>query len=153
MAQSYAGFVVMYAWISSSFPRPPSKRAVALALVNAFSQVQYLHAHWRLTSEWSYLARQRCWIVNLPLVIFINESPLTWSQIRMAEYMGADLPQFLCDLHSLFWDDHRVVFNIQTVADPCEPEVGRGGGGAGSEDAWIPIYTVITCNERDELDE
>ncbi|KAI0065885.1 sugar transporter [Artomyces pyxidatus] len=39
MAQSYAGFVVFYAWLSNSFPRPPSKRAVALALVNAFSQL------------------------------------------------------------------------------------------------------------------
>ncbi|KAF9534880.1 MFS general substrate transporter [Crepidotus variabilis] len=39
MAQSYAGFVVMYAWMSNSFPRPPSKRAVALALINAFSQL------------------------------------------------------------------------------------------------------------------
>lgn len=39
MAQSYAGFVCQYAWISGSFPRPPSKRAVALALINAFSQL------------------------------------------------------------------------------------------------------------------
>ena len=39
MAQSYAGFVCQYAWISNSFPRPPSKRAVALALINAFSQL------------------------------------------------------------------------------------------------------------------
>ncbi|KAF8915937.1 MFS general substrate transporter [Mucidula mucida] len=39
MAQSYAGFVCMYAWMSNSFPRPPSKRAVALALMNAFSQL------------------------------------------------------------------------------------------------------------------
>ncbi|KAF9569060.1 MFS general substrate transporter [Agrocybe pediades] len=39
MAQSYAGFVVLYAWVSNSFPRPPSKRAVALALINAFSQL------------------------------------------------------------------------------------------------------------------
>lgn len=39
MAQCYAGFVVMYAWISNTFPRPPSKRAVALALINAFSQL------------------------------------------------------------------------------------------------------------------
>ncbi|KAF7301648.1 FCP1-like proteiny domain-containing protein [Mycena indigotica] len=39
MAQSYAGFVVMYTWMSNSFPRPPSKRAVALALMNAFSQL------------------------------------------------------------------------------------------------------------------
>ncbi|KAJ7667972.1 MFS general substrate transporter [Mycena polygramma] len=39
MAQSYAGFVVLYTWMSNSFPRPPSKRAVALALMNAFSQL------------------------------------------------------------------------------------------------------------------
>ncbi|KAI5193489.1 MFS general substrate transporter [Aureobasidium subglaciale] len=36
---SYAGFIVFYSWISSSFPRPPAKRAVAIALVNAFSQL------------------------------------------------------------------------------------------------------------------
>lgn len=39
MAQSYAGFVVLFAWISNSFPRPPAKRAVALALINAISQL------------------------------------------------------------------------------------------------------------------
>ncbi|KAF8165390.1 MFS general substrate transporter [Crassisporium funariophilum] len=39
MAQSYAGFVVLYAWMSNSLPRPASKRAVALALINAFSQL------------------------------------------------------------------------------------------------------------------
>jgi hypothetical protein len=32
-------FIVFYSWISSSFPRPPAKRAVAIALVNAFSQL------------------------------------------------------------------------------------------------------------------
>ena len=39
MAQSYAGFVIFYAWISNTFPRPPSKRAVVLAITNAFSQL------------------------------------------------------------------------------------------------------------------
>lgn len=38
-AQAYAGFIVFYSWISSSFPRPPAKRAVAIAMVNAFSQL------------------------------------------------------------------------------------------------------------------
>jgi MFS family permease len=32
------GFIVFYSWISSSFPRPPAKRAVAIAMINAFSQ-------------------------------------------------------------------------------------------------------------------
>ncbi|OJT09055.1 hypothetical protein TRAPUB_80 [Trametes pubescens] len=39
MAQSYAGFIVFLTWISNSIPRPPSKRAVALAFINAFSQL------------------------------------------------------------------------------------------------------------------
>ncbi|KAG7097010.1 hypothetical protein E1B28_004404 [Marasmius oreades] len=39
MAQTYAGFIVMLAWISNTFIRPPSKRAVALAFINAFSQL------------------------------------------------------------------------------------------------------------------
>lgn len=38
-ASSYAGFIAFYAWISSSFPRPPAKRAVAIAFINAFSQL------------------------------------------------------------------------------------------------------------------
>ena len=38
MANMYSGFVVFYTWISNSFPRPPSKRAVAVALINAISQ-------------------------------------------------------------------------------------------------------------------
>ncbi|KAJ6088357.1 hypothetical protein N7486_009618 [Penicillium sp. IBT 16267x] len=38
-AGSYAGFIVFYSWISTSFPRPPAKRAVALAMINAFSQL------------------------------------------------------------------------------------------------------------------
>lgn len=29
---------MFYSWISSSFPRPPAKRAVAIAMINAFSQ-------------------------------------------------------------------------------------------------------------------
>ncbi|KAK1224397.1 hypothetical protein PQX77_012693 [Marasmius sp. AFHP31] len=39
MAQAYAGFIVLLAWISNTFIRPPSKRAVALAFINAFSQL------------------------------------------------------------------------------------------------------------------
>jgi MFS family permease len=38
-AGSYAGFIVFYSLLSSSFPRPPAKRAVAIAMVNAFSQL------------------------------------------------------------------------------------------------------------------
>ena len=39
MAQSYAGFVVLYTWVSNSFLRLPSRHAGVVALVNAFSQL------------------------------------------------------------------------------------------------------------------
>ncbi|KAI0368084.1 MFS general substrate transporter [Pilatotrama ljubarskyi] len=52
MAQSYAGFVVLYTWVSNSFPRPPSKRAVAVALVNAFSQLGNVAGSYVWPSPW-----------------------------------------------------------------------------------------------------
>ncbi|TBU48995.1 MFS general substrate transporter [Dichomitus squalens] len=52
MAQSYAGFVVLYTWVSNSFPRPPSKRAVAVALVNAFSQLGNVAGSYVWPSAW-----------------------------------------------------------------------------------------------------
>jgi len=39
MSLSYCGYMVMFAWISNSVPRPPSKRAVAIALTNCLSQL------------------------------------------------------------------------------------------------------------------
>jgi hypothetical protein len=39
MSQSYASFVVMLAWISSTIARPPAKRAAAIAFINCFSQL------------------------------------------------------------------------------------------------------------------
>lgn len=52
MAQSYAGFVVLYTWVSNSFPRPPSKRAVAVALVNAFSQLGNVAGSYVWPKQW-----------------------------------------------------------------------------------------------------
>ncbi|KAJ7068623.1 hypothetical protein C8F01DRAFT_978474, partial [Mycena amicta] len=46
------GFVVLYAWMSNSFPRPPSKRAVALALMNAFSQLGNIAGSYVWPSNW-----------------------------------------------------------------------------------------------------
>ena len=39
MAQSFAAFMIFLAWISSVFPRPPSKRAVAIGFIIAFGQL------------------------------------------------------------------------------------------------------------------
>lgn len=51
-AQSYAGFIVFFAWISNIIPRPPSKRAVALAFINAFSQLGNVAGSYVWPSKW-----------------------------------------------------------------------------------------------------
>lgn len=52
MAGSYAGFVVFLAWISNSFPRPAAKRAVAIAFINAFSQLGNISGAYIFPSRW-----------------------------------------------------------------------------------------------------
>ncbi|KAI0347085.1 MFS general substrate transporter [Trametopsis cervina] len=52
MAQCYAGFVCLYAWISNTFPRPPAKRAVAIAFTNAFSQLGNVAGSYVWPSMW-----------------------------------------------------------------------------------------------------
>lgn len=51
-AQSYAGFIVLYAWMSNSLPRPPAKRAVALALINAWSQLGNIAGSYVWDKSW-----------------------------------------------------------------------------------------------------
>ena len=40
----YTGYVVALAWISNSLPRPPAKRAAALAFINAISNTSSIYA-------------------------------------------------------------------------------------------------------------
>lgn len=40
----YSGYVVALGWISNTLPRPASKRAAALALINAISNASSIYA-------------------------------------------------------------------------------------------------------------
>lgn len=40
----YTGYVVALAWISNTLPRPPAKRAAALAFINAVSNCSSIYA-------------------------------------------------------------------------------------------------------------
>ena len=40
----YAGYVVALGWISNCIPRPPAKRAAALAFINAISNASSVYA-------------------------------------------------------------------------------------------------------------
>lgn len=52
MAQSYAAFITFLAWISSTFPRPPSKRAVAIAFINSFGQLGNISGSYIWPKSW-----------------------------------------------------------------------------------------------------
>lgn len=52
MAQSYTAFVVYFAWVSNSIPRPTSKRAVALAFINAFSSLGNITGSYVWPKSW-----------------------------------------------------------------------------------------------------
>ncbi|KAF9077927.1 MFS general substrate transporter [Rhodocollybia butyracea] len=52
MALGYCGFIVLYAWIPACFPRPPTKRAVSIAAINAFSQLGNVAGSYVWPSAW-----------------------------------------------------------------------------------------------------
>jgi len=57
MAQSYTAFITFLAWVSNSISRPPSKRAVALATINAFSQLGNVAGSYVWPTAWGYSYR------------------------------------------------------------------------------------------------
>jgi hypothetical protein len=47
----YTGYVVALAWISNSLPRPPAKRAAALAFINAISNSSSIYASYMYSAS------------------------------------------------------------------------------------------------------
>lgn len=47
----YSGYVVALAWISNTLPRPPAKRAAALAAINAISNTSSIYASYMYPSS------------------------------------------------------------------------------------------------------
>jgi MFS family permease len=78
-AQSYAGFIVFFAWVSTSIPRPPSKRAVALAFINAFSQLGNVAGSYVWPSVWgptyrnSYAITLSCFGLGVVMTFIFRE--------------------------------------------------------------------------------
>ncbi|KAL5488091.1 hypothetical protein ACEPAI_6199 [Sanghuangporus weigelae] len=81
MALSYCGYIIMFAWISTSVPRPPSKRAVAIAFINCFSQTGNIAGSYMWPKKWGPSYRKSygicialqsltifmCWILHMHL--------------------------------------------------------------------------------------
>ncbi|EJD01119.1 MFS general substrate transporter [Fomitiporia mediterranea MF3/22] len=52
MALTFSGYVVIMTWVSNSIPRPPAKRAVALAFVSCFSQLGNIAGSYIFPKNW-----------------------------------------------------------------------------------------------------
>ncbi|KAF8558925.1 MFS general substrate transporter [Imleria badia] len=74
MAQSFAGFIVFWAWVSNSIPRPPAKRAVALAFINSFATLGNIIGSYVWPSVWgpSYAKSCAICIVTSSLCILMS---------------------------------------------------------------------------------
>lgn len=90
--------MVMFAWISNSIPRPPSKRAVAIAFTNCFSQL-------------GNVAGSYVYIFYLPSRFHL----LTIKQIRLADDFWPVLQELLCDLHLMPRLSNYHVLGIQAA--------------------------------------
>lgn len=51
----YAGYVIVLAWISNTIPRPPAKRAAALAAINAVSNASSIYASYMYSGGPRYI--------------------------------------------------------------------------------------------------
>ncbi|CUA69298.1 hypothetical protein RSOLAG22IIIB_08424 [Rhizoctonia solani] len=79
MAQAYAGLIVLLSWVSNSIPRPPAKRAVALAFINAFSQLGNVAGsyvwpkNWGPTYRKSYIICIACFGLAIVMAFFLRQ--------------------------------------------------------------------------------
>ena len=110
MAQSYAGFVCFLTWTSNTLARPPSKRAVALAFINAFSQLGNIAGSW--VSH--VVLRHRGWLTRV----------LSPGQICVAKVLGSFVFPLLRDLLFCECALHSNVHRLQTSAFPREQASG-----------------------------
>ncbi|KAJ8583463.1 MFS general substrate transporter [Rhizopogon salebrosus TDB-379] len=60
MAQSYAASSILFAWISNSISRPPSKGSVGLAFINAFSSLGSIAGSYVWQKSWGPSYRGSC---------------------------------------------------------------------------------------------
>ena len=78
----YTGYVVALAWISNTLPRPPAKRAAALAFINAISNCSSIYASY-MYPTWAGPQYTIAFTVNcITSVIAILASTVLWWILR-----------------------------------------------------------------------
>ncbi|KAH0839987.1 MFS general substrate transporter [Lanmaoa asiatica] len=88
MAQSYAGFIVFWAWVSNSIPRPPSKRAVALAFINSFSSLGNVIGSYVWPSAWGPSYAKSCAICIVTNLLCIL---MSWAFRKHLSHLNQEL--------------------------------------------------------------
>ena len=102
MAQMYAGFSVLYGWISNTFPSPAAKRAVAVGLANSISQLGNICGS--------------C----VPSPSVSTNLICEGMQVHMADVLGADVPQVVRGLYCRDAQLDMWVLHLEAEADGDE---------------------------------
>lgn len=90
MSQSYSAFVVLYAWISNTFPRPAMKRGIAIAFINAFSQLGNVAGAYIFPSAWGPTYR-KSYAICIACFVFCIAGVLAhrWNLARLNRKLDA----------------------------------------------------------------
>lgn len=88
MASGYAGFALTLVWVSNAIPRPPTKRAVAMGIVNGFGNIGNLVGSFAWKAQWGPAYHQSMFIGIAALAF---SSSLAFVLRRMLKYENAKL--------------------------------------------------------------
>ncbi|OCB84399.1 MFS general substrate transporter [Sanghuangporus baumii] len=94
MALTFSGYVVIMTWVSNSIPRPPAKRAVAVAFVSCFSQLGNIAGSYIFPSGWGPTYRKSYAICIATQTVAIA---MFWVFSRHLRYLNGQLKRSECE--------------------------------------------------------
>jgi len=101
----YTGYVVALAWISNTLPRPPAKRAAALAWINAVSNTSSIYASYSMSLPWFTQIMNKCSLTISSHSVHLWKPPLCRSHERQLR-------------HGI----HSYLHGYSPAFHPCTPE-------------------------------
>ncbi|KAN0063339.1 hypothetical protein ACQY0O_004505 [Thecaphora frezii] len=122
-ASSYAGYTCILGWIAPSIPRPSYKRAVALALINALSQLGNISASYVWPSKWGPSYWQSnvislCMFAATIILVFIHRWILIRENKELDRLQGQvdDRMRNQQNLHAMLDEDLEDLAKAQSVS-------------------------------------
>ncbi|BGP29393.1 hypothetical protein JCM10296v2_001132 [Rhodotorula toruloides] len=89
LASSYAGFVVFYALVSSTFARPAMTRSISLAYVNAFSQLGNISGSYIWPSKWAPYTKSYGIVIAMFSATIIGLTIIRFDLVRLNKKLAA----------------------------------------------------------------